>query len=176
MARRTTQEDKEAAGALTYSYNHMECVDATGKPIGKMKMFCPGCGLPRDPELTARAGCSACGTPAGTELLKRPPIFDDDGERLEGEAATAYRKAQREAAARRTPRGEEEAPAERAPDAADAIAENFPTSDAAKAIKLSRQQPIKPAAAPATPRIGTSRPNLQTAPKPQASSLADLFL
>lgn len=66
---RQKQREKLELGAT--AHNSRVCVDATGAPTERKKILCPGCGLPRDPELAQRRACGACNTmsaaPAGAD-------------------------------------------------------------------------------------------------------------
>lgn len=114
----------------------MLCVDAVGAPTSRRKEFCPECGLPRDPVLAKTLPCGACGT-YGTQ--KRSPQFDDMGERVpdavvEQRTAERIARLQQGRLAKRT--------------AQQALVEDHPTSDAAKAVKLV-QRMVRAKAAPA---------------------------
>jgi len=81
------RQHKEAEEQAT-SYDNMLCVDQHGETGTKRKLFCPECGLPRNPELALRVPCGACGA-MGTQ--KQAPQFDDLGERIPDEVIAARR-------------------------------------------------------------------------------------
>ncbi len=88
--RQTRQQRAEEGAELLTGYDNLLCVSDNGAPTSVRKQFCVACGLPRDAELASRLPCGACGT-TGTQ--KRPPGFDEFGDRVPDEVIAA-RKAE----------------------------------------------------------------------------------
>lgn len=82
MPRATTELDIK--GVTTY--NNMLALDGT------RKLFCIGCGGPRDVAYAETNACGCCGS-LGTQKVQ--PLFDEHGERLSDEAVTVIREAER---------------------------------------------------------------------------------
>jgi hypothetical protein len=72
------------------TYNNMRALD------GSKKLFCIGCGGPRDVSFAETNACGCCGS-FGTQKVQ--PLFDEHGERLSDEAVELIRASERQARA-----------------------------------------------------------------------------
>src|SRR5438105_1543398 len=63
---------------------------------GSKKLYCTGCGGPRDVAYAETNACGCCGC-CGTQKVQ--PLFDEHGERLSDEAVAVIRENERQARA-----------------------------------------------------------------------------
>lgn len=135
------------------SYNNMLALDGT------KKLFCVGCGGPRDVVYAETHPCQCCGL-TGTQRFQ--PVFDEFGELVPAEVVEAQREADKLVRIERMN-------AARAAKAAAIPAEVAPQARPRRVVQ------------PMTQRITSAQPNLQVLPKPpvekpKSASLAALFL
>lgn len=150
------------------TYNSMLALD------GSKKLFCIGCGGPRDVKLAETVPCFCCGS-LGTQ--KTQPVFDEFDELVPAEVVAAQRekanqertarlvasnqaRAARAAAPVEQPAKPKAATTRRTPE--QAITQDYPESDAAKAIKLVQ-------------KIQQTKPSAKERKQAAASTLASLF-
>lgn len=131
------------------TYNNMLALD------GSKKLFCIGCGGPRDVKFAEIRACGCCGS-FGTQKVQ--PLFDEHGERLSDEAVVAIRETERLARA-----------AQKAAEPTVEPAPAKPIGKVREAVKPTTKPAPKPVAAQVKPITAKERRQAT------ASALASLF-